>query len=304
MKTALRPFHVAAALFAAGIAIGTAVDPVPSRAPVYRAGYRVLEADFHAHTTFSDGMLSPFDVVMQARRRGLDVVAITEHNLVFPARLGAWFSHATSGPTVVIGEEITTAPFHVIALGLRDRIVSRQPIDDILDDIDRQGAFAIAAHPVRFFWPALVRVRGRFGGSELMHPLVYGTGAGGWKWSDMREFWLAAREEGHPLTAIGSSDYHWFSPLGLCRTLVFANGDDQASVLDALRHGRTVVYDLDGKVYGDATMVSALAADPYPMRTQDYGYHGAGRLDRIARTLGFLGLLGMFLLRRRAADGA
>ena len=60
-------------------------DPAPVRMETRRGEWRVLEADFHAHTRFSDGFLSPLDLVLQARRRGLDVLAVTEHNNVFPA---------------------------------------------------------------------------------------------------------------------------------------------------------------------------------------------------------------------------
>jgi len=86
---------------------------LPERPATYRGGYRVLEVDLHAHTRFSDGFLSPFDLVLQARRRGLDALAITEHNILFPAQLGRWFSRLTSGPTILVGEEVTTRRFHV-----------------------------------------------------------------------------------------------------------------------------------------------------------------------------------------------
>ena len=65
---------VAAGLVAIGLVGGLATDPRPDRRVVERAGYRVLEGDFHVHTTWSDGMLNPAAVVRQASRRGLDVI--------------------------------------------------------------------------------------------------------------------------------------------------------------------------------------------------------------------------------------
>lgn len=38
------------------------------------------------------------------------------------------------------------------------------------------------------------------------------------------------------------------------------------------------------------------------MREQDYGYRGSGWLDRAARALGWLGMLGLVLLRRRRSE--
>ena len=90
---------MAAIAIGVGLIAGTALDPMPPRTITTRGGYRVLEADFHAHTRFSDGFLSPFDLVVHARRQGLHAIAVTEHNLVFPALLARWFSRATGGPS-------------------------------------------------------------------------------------------------------------------------------------------------------------------------------------------------------------
>ena len=38
-----------------------------------------MKADFHLHTTASDGSLTPSQVVEWAKRTGLEVIAITDH---------------------------------------------------------------------------------------------------------------------------------------------------------------------------------------------------------------------------------
>jgi hypothetical protein len=298
-------FVVSAVLVMFGIIVGTFVDPVPDRAVSMRGGLRVLEADFHAHTRFSDGVLSPLDLVIQARRRGLDVLGVTEHNMVFPATMARWYSPRIGGPTIVVGEEVTTRAFHVHAIGIEKKIEPRQPLSKIIDDIHAQGGVAIAAHPVKAFWPYFLPVRDKLDGTEVMHPIAYGgRGDATWRWEQMRSFYVEARANGTKLTAIGSSDYHFFSPLGITRTLVFTEHDDAASVLDALKRGRTVVYDLDGGAYGDPEMIALLAREPYTPRAQDYGYRGVSALDRVARALGWLGLVGLLLFapRRRESE--
>jgi hypothetical protein len=291
------------ALLALGLLAGTALDRAPSRPASYRGGYRVLEADFHAHTRFSDGFLSPFDLVLQAQRRGLDVLGVTEHNITFPAFMARWFSRRIGGPTILVGEEITTRRYHLIGVGLTERVDASATLSEQLAAIHRQGGIAVAAHPVARFQPAFEAELDHLDAAELMHPLAYGDRGGGWRWTEMREFYERALGSGHRLTAVGSSDYHFGSPLGLCRTLVFADGDGEEAVLAALEAGRTVVHDLDGNAYGDPVMVEALAKEPYPERSPDYGYRGSGPADRVGRTLGWLGLMGLVLfgLRRRAA---
>jgi hypothetical protein len=288
-----------AALLVAATAVGTAVDDAPARPPTLRAGLRVLEVDLHAHTRFADGFLSPFDLVIQARRRGLDALAITDHNILFPALVGRWYARTFGGPTILTGEEITTRDYHVHGVGLEERIDASWPLDRVIDEVHRQGGVMIAAHPVKRFWPSLVPARGRFDAAEVMHPVAFGSRDGGWRWQEMRDYFDEARAAGQPLTAVSSSDYHFFSPLGVTRTLVLAKSDSEADVLDALRRGKTVVYDLEGRAYGDPELVLALAKEPYPMRAQDYGYHGNGWLDRVFRVLGLAALAGLLLFGRR-----
>ena len=294
-----RPALVFAGLVAIGLGLGTRLDVVPPRSATLRGGYRVLEVDLHAHTRFSDGFLSPFDLVLQARRRGLDALAITEHNILFPAELGRWFSRRTGGPTILVGEEVTTRRFHVIGVGLTQRVHAGDPLADVIREVHRQGGVVIAAHPVKPYWPSFEAEIDGIDAAEVMHPIAW-AGGEGWRWEDLRDFYDRQRAAGHRLTAIASSDYHFFSTLGLARTLVFARGDDEAAILEALRQGRTVVHDREGRAYGDPELIALLEREPYAMREQDYGYRGSGWLDRVARALGLVGLVGLVLVRRRS----
>jgi predicted metal-dependent phosphoesterase TrpH len=286
---------VSLSLVLAGILGGTALDERPARVASFRAGYRVLEADLHAHTRFSDGFLSPFDLVVQAERRGLDVLAVTEHNIIFPALMARAFATRVGGPTVLIGEEVTSRRFHVHGVGLTRRVDASAPLHEVIAAIHRQGGIAIAAHPVGRFQAAFDAELDDLDAAEVMHPLAFAGRGDSWKWTEMRDFYERSRASGHALTAIGSSDYHFFSVLGICRTLIFARDDSDEAVKDALRAGRTVVYDLDGRAYGDPAMIAALEREPYTMREQDYGYRGSGTADRAARALGWLGLMGLLL---------
>jgi hypothetical protein len=291
-----RTFAIACALVAVGLVGGVAFDERPPRERTLRAGYRVVEADFHAHTSFSDGALSPIGLVRQAERRALDVVAITEHNTAWPGRLARAYARATDGPVVIVGEEITTARFHVIALGVA-RTVEPAPLPDVIDAVHAQGGLVVAAHPVGRFWPALVPARDRLDAAEILHPIALAEGGSGWRWKDMVAFYDDARP---PLAAIGSSDYHWGSVLGICRTLVFVDEPlDERAVLDALRDRRTVVVAPDGAMFGRPDLVQALEREPYAPRRPDYAYRGAGAADRVARLVGLAGVFGIAFLRAR-----
>lgn len=297
----MSPRALAWALLGLGFVAGALFDRRPALNPPRVDGRWVLEGEFHAHTRFSDGFLSPVDLVTHARRRGLDVLAVTEHNLLFPAELARAWSRATRGPTVIVGEEVTSRAYHVLAYGLRETVAPRRDLNKVIDAVHAQGGLVFAAHPVRRFWRELLPARARLDGAELMHPIAYELrrGGGGWRWGDMREYFVGARAQGRHFTPLGASDYHFFSPLGLCRTVLHARERTEAGVMEALREGRVVVFDREGRAYGDEALARSLRAAGWRPRPQDDNYRGEGTLDRVTRALGLLGAVGLLLLRRR-----
>ena len=91
-------------------------------------GYYFYKADFHMHTTYSDGYEPPEFVAVSARECGMDIIAVTDHN-------GFYGSVATRDKvvemgldmTVILGEEYSLeySPMHILALG------TQKPIDRI-----------------------------------------------------------------------------------------------------------------------------------------------------------------------------
>lgn len=298
------PFLLSIAMLATGTALGTFLDHAPARPVEERAGYRVLQADFHAHTRFSDGFLSPLDIVDQADRRGLDALAVSEHNQTFPAKLARAWSKLVHGPTIIVAEEVTTHDYHMLAIGIDDRIDARRSLSEVIDDVHAQGGVIAAAHPTKRFAKAYTpEIIAKLDATELMHPIAYqGKNSGIGAWTELVDFYEAAKANGSFLSPLGNSDYHFGSVLGITRTFVFARGDTEKDVVDAIREKRTVVFDLEGKGYGDPELVAALEAEPLATREIEYGYRSSGALDAIGRTLGFLGLLGILAFRNKPRD--
>lgn len=140
MSLGRAPFGLSVVLVGVAIVGGFVSDPRPERPVVRRGGYRVLEADFHAHTTWSDGTLSPFAIVRQADRRGLDVLAVTEHNGATAGKLARAYASATNGPLVLVGEEITSARFHMIAVGISRTVSPEVGSVAAVEEVHSKGA--------------------------------------------------------------------------------------------------------------------------------------------------------------------
>jgi hypothetical protein len=81
----------------------------------------MLRYDLHCHSTHSDGLLSPADVARRAARRGVDVLALTDHDEV--SGLAEARAAATDeGIRFVDGAELSVSwrdiTLHVVALGI------------------------------------------------------------------------------------------------------------------------------------------------------------------------------------------
>jgi predicted metal-dependent phosphoesterase TrpH len=95
----------------------------------------VLNADLHCHSTVSDGLLSPADVVRRAYANGVDLLALTDHDELG----GVEEARATAdalGLRFVDGVEVSISwgddqTVHIVALGI-------DPYDDALNDGLRQ----------------------------------------------------------------------------------------------------------------------------------------------------------------------
>lgn len=246
------------------IAAGTWSDRPQIHAAMSVGGYRVLAADFHVHSTFPGAaLLGPWDLVLEARRQGIDAFALTPHNQIVSAKIGRWFSRLVRGPLVIVGEEVRRLRYHLIAAGIEQQIAPTMPAVDAIAEVHRQGGVAIAAHPIAEFWPAYSGAAlAQLDAAEVMQPRAFFEP---YIRLELQQF---LRRGG--MTPIGSSDYHGIGALGLPRTYVFATGESEAAVLDAVRAGRTVVYGVDGEAYGDSKLIRLAAADGrLPIRNPD-----------------------------------
>jgi hypothetical protein len=293
----MSPRLASACLLLCALAAGTLSGPPAFKRPVILGGYRVLAADFHVHTfPFSASTLAPWDIVLEARRQGLDAIAIAGHNETWSAKVGQWFSRSVAGPLVLVGEEVHAPRFHMIAVGIHTTVSWRRSAAGAIDDVHAQGGIAIAAHPVAASWPAYdAEALRKLDGAEVMQPISYsGPDAA----RQLEQFYQRAH-----VTAIGSSDYHGTGPLGVCRTYVFVRPETtqavggqsvtEQSVMEALRAGRTVVLDR-GRAWGDPALVP-LAMQNRSLLEPEAPSGYAKFLAVLSRTCGVLGLVGVIL---------
>jgi len=105
-------------------------------------------ADLHIHSIFShDGTATVPSILERARQLGLDIIAITDHDVIRGSLLAAELA-PQYGVHVIPGVEITTAEGDVLALSVRKLIPAGLSLMETLLRVGDQGGFCIAPHPV------------------------------------------------------------------------------------------------------------------------------------------------------------
>jgi hypothetical protein len=242
----IRPAKIlAAAGFALSVVAGTVLDSPSVTGP---SSDTILAADFHVHPYPGDGSLPLWELRHEARRRGLDVIAITGHNNRFGLDVGRLMPPDIDAPIVIAGQEVTTEVFHLIALGTDTLVDWRLSAREAIDAIHAQGGAAIAAHPVPGSWRDRdAAALHALDGAEVAHQSITRFSRS----RDLFEQFFAWAQSVNPgIAPIGSSDFHMTAPLGLCRTYVFAGERSAKAVIEAVRGGRTVARDARGQLYG------------------------------------------------------
>lgn len=123
-------------------------------------------ADTHVHTLYSgigsygalrfpESVTRPEEMVDHARKKGLDVLCITDHDAVGGGFVAQDYAKKFDDIEVVIGEEVSTADGEIIGLWLNEEIPPGLSVEETIDRIRAQGGITIAPHPFSFHVPAL-----------------------------------------------------------------------------------------------------------------------------------------------------
>ncbi|HJQ36015.1 MAG TPA: PHP domain-containing protein [Thermoanaerobaculia bacterium] len=220
----------------------------------------MLLADFHIHTTWSDGTLSIAEVVDLFGRAGHHVIAITDHVVNDDTLIGkasqrltrtvtaANFAHYRAeierekkraldryGMIVMAGVELTqnrvrrNDSAHVLALGVDEFVSADGSVEEMLQRARRKSRIVVACHPheqSEWFFNTFYLWNAR----NEVGPLV-----------DLWE--IACRWDLFPPVArarfpyIGNSDFHKPEHLYAWKTLVPARKNEEA-ILRKLKDGR------------------------------------------------------------------
>jgi predicted metal-dependent phosphoesterase TrpH len=174
------------------------------------AGFKL---DLHNHTNYSsDGVLPPAALLNMAKQRGLDCLAITDHDSVRGALEAA--SLALADPTlprVIPGVELTTRVGEIIGLYVSEDIPKRLPLNEAVTRIREQGGLVYLPHPFDYLRRGTISPRERLRAAQWADiiEVVNGRSLGP---GPAKKAAALAEKLGKPAGA--GSDAHWPSEVG------------------------------------------------------------------------------------------
>jgi hypothetical protein len=253
--------------------------PQPERQPYVATaaledGTRWYAGDLHVHSRESGDARPPLDEIAEfARSRGLDFVELSDHNTTSQLDFIVDAQSRHDDLLMMPGVEYTTYDGHANGIGATVFVdhkigLDGLTIDDAVEAFHEQGALVSVNHPTLDLGLACI-------GCAWTHDVppaslaaveIATGGAYPFFLDSAIAFWDGLCDQGAHLAAIGGSDDHkagqdldaFQDPMGEPTTMVRADRLDVASIVEAIRQGKTVV-----RVTPDEPMVE-LASDPAP----------------------------------------
>jgi predicted metal-dependent phosphoesterase TrpH len=113
-----------------------------------------MRIDCHCHTVYSkhflwgyDALDTPLDMIKAAMKKGIDGLAITDHNSVKGGLVGKSAAKRFKKFTVIVGSEVRTIEGEIIALDVKENIPTKLTIEETVEKIHDLGGIAVAPHP-------------------------------------------------------------------------------------------------------------------------------------------------------------
>lgn len=195
-----------------------------------------LKADLHIHSTVSDGRASPYELVLVAVEKEVDVISVTDHNS-FQGSIVAYNYAKTHGREVqvIIGNEVRTPYGDILVYCSSPDNIPDIPgsLHELIDKSHENNCLVVPAHPFDLF---------RLGIGDLVYEIK------GW---DAIEVFNASANKGANkraeeaakilgLPGLASSDAHIPEYVGVAYTIIDCDDIDPENILEAIRKNKVV----------------------------------------------------------------
>lgn len=208
-----------------------------------------MKLDLHIHSKYShDGILDPREIITIAKERGLDGIAITDHNTIRGGLEAK--KYETEDFKVIIGAEIMTEKGEVTGLFLSEEVSSRD-FQGVVTGIKAQGGIVVVPHPFDTLRRSAFHITGEYAG--LVDAIEGFNSRCIFNRYNRKAVEFATR---HNLPVVGGSDAHYANEIGLAG-IITQSGDIKEAIMgnnltlfgkqsSIINHGRTKIRKLRG----------------------------------------------------------
>ncbi len=187
-----------------------------------------MRFDLHIHSNYSDGHDDVKAILKAAKKRGLDGIAITDHDSLGGSRAARRIIRDHKIEIALItGVEVTTSEGHLLVLGVKEIPKQGLTPEETAEAARDLGGISIVPHPYHPFRHAIGRIPDCDAVEVYNSKHLFGI-------ANARAR-LGARRRRLPMVA--GSDSHFAATVGLGVTRIDA--DDPEGAVEAIRLGRT-----------------------------------------------------------------
>lgn len=189
-----------------------------------------MKFDLHIHSTYSDGHADVKEIIKAAKRRGLDGIALTDHDTMrgIPAAR-RYIKEQKLDLILIPGIEVTTSEGHLLVLGVDKAPEKKKSPEETIETAHDLGGIADVPHPYHPFRHAIGRIPDADAVEVYNSKHLFGLANGRAKFE--------AKRRG--MSMVAGSDSHFSDTVGLGVTEIEA--EDVDGVLDAIRAGQTKI---------------------------------------------------------------
>lgn len=205
-------------------------------------GEKLLFGDLHIHSTASDGKLTAYEIAKLAKEKGLDFIALANHNNYAENFHLPYADNLTFIPATEWTHYKGHMNFFGVAAPFDNSFVAntKQDMENLIQSVRKKGAVVSVNHPKCNICPYLWEDENAFDMMEIWNGPMRGTNTRGIAW------WTELLKKGRRIPAVGGSDFHklkHFARLGNPVTGVYCTSRSPEDILSSIKEGNCFVCD-------------------------------------------------------------